>query len=211
MNFIPIVTAICLCTSYDPLLGCATSWGSFRAYFLYITFYCLVVILIYLYSQRCINISLFESVVTYIETHICVPSFLISHIFISVIKFFCFFSLLLGQPFTLNILHPKTCIQHNIYTIFEKTFRFSFFVLIHTRLQRVTLTTRKGFLYLPSFSSRGCLHWYRLQKSGFKSTSVVLICPTIQGLVEDAMYFSQGGIPMSTEAMLVISGSMHGA
>ena len=31
--------------------------------------------------------------------------------------------------------------------------------------------------------------------------------PTMQGLVEDAIYVSQGGIPMSTEEMLSISGS----
>ena len=31
---------------------------------------------------------------------------------------------------------------------------------------------------------------------------------TMQGLVEDAMYVSQGGIPISTEGILVISGSM---
>ena len=35
--------------------------------------------------------------------------------------------------------------------------------------------------------------------------------PTMQGLVEDAMYVSQGKIPMSTEWMLVISGSVPGA
>ena len=33
----------------------------------------------------------------------------------------------------------------------------------------------------------------------------------MQGLLEDAMYVSQGGIPMSTEGMLVISGSVPGA
>ena len=35
--------------------------------------------------------------------------------------------------------------------------------------------------------------------------------PTMQGLVEDVMYVSQGGIPMSTEEILVISGSVTGA
>ena len=35
--------------------------------------------------------------------------------------------------------------------------------------------------------------------------------PTMQGLVDDAMYVYQGGITMSTEGMLVISGSMPGA
>ena len=34
---------------------------------------------------------------------------------------------------------------------------------------------------------------------------------TMQGLVEDTMYVSQGGIPISTKGMLVISGSVTGA
>ena len=49
------------------------------------------------------------------------------------------------------------------------------------------------------------MHWYRFQKTGFKSNPVVLQCPNMQRLVEDAMYVSQGGIHMSTEGMLVIS------
>ena len=32
--------------------------------------------------------------------------------------------------------------------------------------------------------------------------------PNMKGLVEDAMYVSQGKIPISTEGMLVISGSV---
>ena len=35
--------------------------------------------------------------------------------------------------------------------------------------------------------------------------------PTTQGLVEDAMYVYQGGIPISTEGMMVISGSVPDA
>ena len=35
--------------------------------------------------------------------------------------------------------------------------------------------------------------------------------PTIQGFVEDAMYVSQVGIPMSTEEMLIISEYVPGA
>ena len=34
VNVIYMVTVICLCTSYNPLLGCATSWESCHAYFL---------------------------------------------------------------------------------------------------------------------------------------------------------------------------------
>ena len=123
--------------------GCTPSWEFCHAYFLYIMYCSIVVILVYLHSKNWINISLFELVVTCIETHIFVPSFLISHTFISVIIFFCCFSLLLEQIFTLNVLNSKTCIQHNIYTIFEEISSFSLFIFIHTRLQRVTLTTRK--------------------------------------------------------------------
>ena len=35
--------------------------------------------------------------------------------------------------------------------------------------------------------------------------------PTMQGLVEDDIYVFQGGIPMSTEGVMVISESMLGA
>ena len=59
VNVISMVTTICLCTSYVPLLGCATSWESWHAYFLYIICYPIVVILVELHSQNCINISLF--------------------------------------------------------------------------------------------------------------------------------------------------------
>ena len=69
------------------LLGWATYWESFHAYSLYIICYSVVVILIDPYSQKCINISLFELVVTGIETHIFVPNLSISHVFISIIKF----------------------------------------------------------------------------------------------------------------------------
>ena len=62
------------------------------------------------------------------------------------------------------------------------------------------------FFNITSVRSRGCMHWYRLQQSGFKSTPDVLPCLTIQVLVEDAMYVSQGGMPISTEGMLSISG-----
>ena len=120
----PMVNVICLCTSYVLILGCDASWEACHSYFLYILCYSVVVILIELPSQNRINILLFELFFTCIETHIFVPSISISHIFISIIKFFCRFSILLGQMFTLNILHPNTCIQHNTYTIFEQIFCF---------------------------------------------------------------------------------------
>ena len=80
-----------------------------------------------------------------------------------------------------------------------------FFTLSHTWIQYVTLTTSEGIFYLPYFISRGCLHFYRFQKSVFKNTPVVLQCTTMQVLVEGAMYVSQGKIPMSTEGMLIPS------
>ena len=143
-----MVTAIFLCTSYYMLLGCAKYWASCHAYFLYIIFYSIVVILVDIYSQTWINTSLFELVVTCIETHIFVPTFSISHIFISIIKFFCCFSLLLGYLFTLNIIQPKTYIQHNIYTIFEQIYSFSCFIFSHARIQHVTLIISKGVFIL---------------------------------------------------------------
>ena len=146
VNVISIVTAIFLCTSYDLILGCAAFWELCYTYFLYIVCYPIFVIIVDLHSKRWINISFFELVVTCIKLHIFVPSFSISRIFISIIKFFYFLSLLLGQIFPLNILHPKTCIQHSIYTIFEKISSFSSFIFSHTRIQRVTLITKKGVL-----------------------------------------------------------------
>ena len=58
-----------------------------NAYFLYIICCSIVAILFYLHSQRWINILLFELLVTRIEANIFVPSFSISHTFIS-IEFF---------------------------------------------------------------------------------------------------------------------------
>ena len=57
--------------------------------------------------------TFFELVVTCIKTNIFVPTFSISYIFISIIRFFCCF-LLLGHLFTWNIQHYTTLIQHNI-------------------------------------------------------------------------------------------------
>ena len=148
VNIISMVTVICLCTSYDLLLGCATSWESCHAYLLYIICYSIVVILVDLHSKKWMNISLFELVVKCIEIHIFVPSFSTYHIFLSIIKFFSCFSLLLGQLFTLNLIHPKTCIQYNIYSIFDQISSFSCFTFRHIWLQRMTLITRKGVFTL---------------------------------------------------------------
>ena len=51
VNVIPMVTAIYLCTSYDPLLGCATYWELCHAYFLYIICRSVFFILLDLHSQ----------------------------------------------------------------------------------------------------------------------------------------------------------------
>ena len=59
---------------------------------------------------------LLKLVVTCIETHIFIPSFSISHIFISIVFFFwCL--LLSGQLFTLNIQHSNTYTLYHLYTI----------------------------------------------------------------------------------------------
>ena len=89
VNVISIAIVVFLCTSYDLILGCATYWESCHAFFLYIICYSIFIIIVYLHSQKWINISLFQLVVTCIETHKFVPSFSISHIFISNIKLFC--------------------------------------------------------------------------------------------------------------------------
>ena len=51
VNVTYMVTEICLCTSCDMLLSCATYWESFHAYFLYIILYENLVILVELHSQ----------------------------------------------------------------------------------------------------------------------------------------------------------------
>ena len=162
VNVIYMFLVICWCTSYYLLLVVTPSWESCHAYFLYIIFYSVVAILVDLFSQKRINIPLFELVVTCIETHILVTNFSISHKFPSVIIcFFCF--LLLGHIFPLNIQQSKICIQHNLYTIFDKMSIVSCCVFSHTRIQCMTLTTRE-FFYLPSVNSRGCIYWYRFQR-----------------------------------------------
>ena len=127
VNVIFMVTEICLCTSYKPLLGCAKSWESCCAYFLCMIFYSIVVILVDLNSQEWINILLFELVVTWIEANIFVPSGSISHIFISIIKLFCCF-LLLGQLLTWNLQHSKT---HIPIDIFRKEHLWYFTDILH--------------------------------------------------------------------------------
>ena len=99
VNIIYMFNAICLCTSYDLLLGCTPDWEYCHAYLLYIIFCSIVSILVDLHSQKWIDISMFELVVTCIEAHIFVPSFSISYILISTIMFFCCF-LLLEKLFT---------------------------------------------------------------------------------------------------------------
>ena len=131
MNVVSIFTLICWYPSYDLILGCTTYCDAWYEYFLYMLCYAVFTVVVNLYLQQWINISLFELVVICIEPHILVPNFSISHIFPSVIKCFCCFSLL-GRLFTSNIQHSKTCIQHHFYTIFEKISSVSCLVFIHT-------------------------------------------------------------------------------
>ena len=93
-------------------------------------------------THTCLDLPLFWHMhwITYINSN-----FLdISYIYLS-FKVFCYF-LLLGQIFTFNPQHSKTCNQHHIYTIFDKVSIFSCFILGHMRLQWATLTTREGVL-----------------------------------------------------------------
>ena len=94
VNVIPMRTAIHLCTLYNLLLGCATSWTSCHTYFLYIIEYSIVIISVELHSQNWINTLLFDLVVTCIKRHIFVSTFSISPIYISIIIFFHCFLLL---------------------------------------------------------------------------------------------------------------------
>ena len=59
VNVISMVNAICLFTSYNMLLGIATSWALCHTYFLYIIIYSIVVILVDLHSQKWTNTLLF--------------------------------------------------------------------------------------------------------------------------------------------------------
>ena len=59
VNFISMVNVMFLCTSYDTIIGCATSWELCHAYFLYIICHPIVVILIDLHSQKWITTLLF--------------------------------------------------------------------------------------------------------------------------------------------------------
>ena len=76
-------------------------------------------------------------------------------------------------------------------------------------IQRVTLITRKGVLSSICQVKRMYVFVY-VPAIRFKSNRVVYSA-TMQGLVEDDIYVSHVGIPISTEGMLVISGSVHGA
>ena len=137
-------------------------WNISMHFFCIYIFNAIFAIFIDLNSQNWINILMFGLVVTCIETHILVTNFSISHKFPSVIIcFFCF--LLLGHIFPLNIQQSKICIQHNLYTIFDKMSIVSCCVFSHTRIQCMTLTTRE-FFYPPSVNSRGCIYWYRFQR-----------------------------------------------
>ena len=185
VNVIYMFTVVCWCTSCDLILGCTLSWESYHAYFLYMICYAIVAILIDLNSQKCINVSLFELVVTCIETDISVSSFSISLGFISIIKWLCCF-LILGKLFNLNIQHSKKYNQHHLYIIFEKIPRFPCCGFVHTRIQCVTLKNKgRCFIFhssgqediwigvgyrnrglkslLLSFCARPFMYWWKMQ------------------------------------------------
>ena len=138
VNSIPVSTLICLYNSYFLLLCCALYWEGCHAYFLDIICFVTAAVIVDLHPQKWINTSLFV-------THIFPTNFSVFHIFISIFEFFCF-SLVVWKLFNLNLQHSKTCNQHHVYTIFKKIDIFTCFILIYTRLQRVTLTTMESVL-----------------------------------------------------------------
>ena len=100
---------------------------------------------------------MFELFVTWIEEHIFDPVFSISYIFISIIQFFCCF-FILEHLFTWNHQKHEILIQHHLYTNFDKVLSFSCFIFSHTRLQHVTLITRKGvFIFHISGQDDVCI------------------------------------------------------
>ena len=146
VNVIYMFTEIFWCTSYGMFLGCTPYWESCRAYSVYIIFMPLLPSSLTCIQKIGSNISLFELVVTCIETHVLVANFSTSHIFLSIINKLCCF-LILGQLLNSNPQHSKKCIQHHLYTIFEKISSFLCFIFSHTQIQCVKLITREGNLY----------------------------------------------------------------
>ena len=87
--------------------------------------------------------------IDHLGTNICVSMHIryeflnISYIYFWYKVFYWF--LLLGRVFILNLQYYNICIQHHLYTIFEKISSLSLFVFSHTQLQRVTIITKKAF------------------------------------------------------------------
>ena len=82
--------------------------------------------------------------------------------------------LLVGQLVNFYIQQSKTLNQHHLYTTFEQISSVNYFHL-WPHVAPTRATNNKGrYLYLPSVSSRWCMHCYRFQQSGFNSTPVVL-------------------------------------
>ena len=94
-------------------------------------------------------------------------------------------------------IFSKECIQHNIYTIFEKISSFSCFIFSPTRLQWVTLTTREGVFIFHLLGKEDVCIGIGYRNQVFKNSPVVLLWPNMKGLMEYAMYVSQGKTPMS--------------
>ena len=104
-----------------------------------------------------IFIWIYHLIVTWIVTHTFVPSFSIFQTFSSHLKLVCCF-LLLGKLVPFFLQQSKTYIQHHLYTIFEKIFSFNDFILSHTWLQYLILTTRVGiFIFQLSGQQYVCI------------------------------------------------------
>ena len=135
VNIISMFTAILLCTLHNILIGSTKSWVICLRIFPVLFFnFChprwpgLTIVDCHIF------VCIYHLGVTCIETHIFVPNFSISHIFISILIFFCCF-LILGDIFTFHLQYFKKFNQHNIYAILEKISCFSCFIFGNTRLQ----------------------------------------------------------------------------
>ena len=61
----------------------------------------------------------------------------------------------------------------------------------------MVFSIKQGVFYIQNFRLIGCMNCFRLHKTRFKITLVVLQHPDMQSLVEDEMYIYQRGVPMS--------------
>ena len=193
VNVISVVTVICLCTSYDLLLGCATSWESFHAYFLYMNFYAISPILLtYIHNSGLLYLCL--NYLPHTLKHISL--ILVSQylIYLFLLQSFSIVSYFQGSS-SLAISNTLIPTYNIIFTLpLSKYPVFMFHLSPHAAPTRDTDNKEQCF-YVSSVRSRGCLHCYRLQRQGLKPPALSMM-PTMQRLVEYMMYVSQGDIPM---------------